>query len=213
VHLWHGIGRAHCGDVLSLREEDKLRFNVAVLETLRQADPQTPRIVSFGQPWGEYLGRQAMELSPIHVADALVRADVGLSGIGLEINFGYYPGGTPSRDLLEISGQIDRWSQLELPLLIFLTAASSAEQDAHAAAPGRPTGNLSGPPNLESQRSFVERLVPLLLAKPSVHGIVWNQFRDDVGHEFPHGGLLDTARRPKPAFDALRTIRRQHLTA
>ncbi len=55
------------------------------------------------------------------------------------------------------------------------------------------------------------RYVPLILAKPYVHGIVWNQLRDFEPHDFPHGGLIDLRRQPKPALAQLAAIRRAHL--
>ena len=51
--------------------------------------------------------------------------------------------------------------------------------------------------------------VPMLLAKPAVQGIFWNQLADNFPHDFPHGGLIDAAGNPKPAIDALRKLRRQ----
>ena len=45
---------------------------------------------SIDQPWGAFMSRQEYDLSPLHFADALVRAELGLSGIGLEINVGLY---------------------------------------------------------------------------------------------------------------------------
>ena len=71
-----------------------MQLAVAVLETMRKLDPDTPAMICFDQPWGEYLRRSEFALSPLHFADALVRAGLQLGGIGLEINLGYYPAGT-----------------------------------------------------------------------------------------------------------------------
>ena len=46
------------------------------LQLTRQIDPRTPMVVSFDQPWGEYLAMQQQDLAPFHFADALVRAVV-----------------------------------------------------------------------------------------------------------------------------------------
>ena len=63
----------------------------------------------------------------------------------------------------------------------------------------------------ESQRAWVGRYVPLLLAKPYVHGILWNQLCDFEPHDFPHGGLFDLRRQPKPALGRLAAIRQAYL--
>ena len=81
-------------------------------------------MISFDQPWAEYLAKEDFDLSPLHFADALVRADLGVAGVAMEMNLGYWPGGTQPRDLLAISRHLDRWSLLGIPLLAYLTLPS-----------------------------------------------------------------------------------------
>ena len=53
-----------------------------------------------------------------------------------------------------------------------------------------------------------EHLVPLLMSKPHVQAVVWNQFSDALPHQFPHGGLLDARGAPKPILPLLSDLRR-----
>lgn len=53
--------------------------------------------------------------------------------------------------------------------------------------------------------------MPMLLAKPSVQGIAWQQYRDDEPHELPHAGLIDEQGLPKPVLAALTSIRKEHV--
>ena len=120
---------------------------------MRKIDPRTPTVVSFDQPWGEYLVEQEHELAPLHYADALVRADLGISGFGLEINAGYWPRGTAHRPAFEYGKLIDQWTQLGLPLMLFMTAPATDHEDPKAARNTRaepiyPTGNLKQDPQL-----------------------------------------------------------------
>lgn len=212
MHLWHCAARMNSDDCLSLTEEQKLRLMVDALSTVRQLDSRTPLLVSFDRPWAEYLGRAARDLSPLHFADALVRADLGLAGLGLEINLGYSPGGTLPRDLLEFSRMIDRWSLLGLPLLVMLTAPSSTSADPAARHRAQPLcGGITSEITPSAQRQLVDRLLPMLLSKQAVQGVVWNQWEDAFPHDFPHGGLIDLKGRPKPALAALAALRKQHL--
>jgi len=212
VHLWHSAAKLNTDDPLTLNEGQKLRLAADSIEIIRRTDPRTPVIVSFDQPWGEYLRREPFDLSPIHFCDALVRADVGLSGIGLEINLGYWPGGTLPRDLLDFSNQVDRWSLFGLPLLILLTTPSSDGDDpnAHGEARALTDGTAEGV-TPTTQQAIVERLIPMLLAKQPVQGILWNQLHDGAPHGYPHGGLFDSQGRPKPALSTLSAIRSEHL--
>ena len=137
VHLWQCAARLNVSDVLGLSEEQRLRLVVIAVEAVRQADPRMPVVLVIDQPCAEFMGERECDLSPLHFADALVRAEIGLSAIGLEINLGYWPGGTALRDVLELGRQIDRWSLLGMPLLITLTLPSAVGR--------RSAGPLSGP--------------------------------------------------------------------
>ena len=132
VHLWQVAARMTHGHALGLNEEARLQVAAKAISTVRQLDPTTPIVVTFDQPWAEYLATEQLDLAPLHFADALVRADLGLSGIGLEINLGYHPGGSVHRGPLAVSRLIDTWSLLELPLLVSLTMPSSATEDPQA---------------------------------------------------------------------------------
>ena len=213
VHLWQVASRVNFGNVLSLSEEQRLRIVVRAIEAIRAIDARTPLVVSFDQPWAECLASRRLDLSPMHFADTLVRADLGLSGLGLEINAGYWPGGSMRHGLLDYSRLLDRWSLLGLPLLLSLTTPSSGEADANVAGPARaiPAGrNAALTP--ESQREWIERFLPMMLAKQCVQVIVWNQLHDREPHDFPHSGLYNATGLAKPGLQTLREIRQEFLT-
>lgn len=208
VDLWQCAGRPCSTDVLSLSEEDKLRLVAQTVELTRSLDPQTPAVVSFDQPWAEHMSRREMDFPPLHFADALVRAGLELGGLMLEINLAFGPGGTMPRTPLEFNRQLDYWALLGLPLYVSITVPSASREDPLARRPvDRPPGNFS----TAAQQAWVSRFVPLILSKPYIHGILWNQLRDSEPHEFPHGGLFDPRGQAKPALRTLASIRRAHL--
>jgi hypothetical protein len=208
VDIWQCAARMHTTDLLSLSEEDCLRMTARAIEVVRTLDGETPVVVSFDQPWGEYLSRRGMDFPPLQFADALVRAGLGLAGLVLEINLGYYPGGTLPRDPVDISRQLDYWASLGLPLHISLNIPSGAHEDPLALRRVKlPSAQWSA----QDQQAWIGRLLPMLLAKPYVQGILWNQLRDSEPHEFPHGGLFDVRRQPKPGLHALHWFRQAYL--
>jgi hypothetical protein len=211
VHLWQVASRMTHGHALGLSEEARLQVAARAITTVRKLDPTTPLVVSFDQPWAEYLASQHLDLAPLHFADALVRADLGLAGIGLEINVGYHPGGSLPRGPLAVSRLIDTWSQLELPLLVALTLPSASGPDPHADSKVRVISNESDAVTPDTQRQWVEQHVPLILAKNAVQIVLWNQLSDAAAHHYPHGGLFDAAEKPKPALDALKKIHQKYL--
>ncbi|HVU86616.1 MAG TPA: endo-1,4-beta-xylanase [Pirellulales bacterium] len=213
VSLWQCASRVNVGAVLGLSDEERLRLAVRTFEIVRKLDPKTPAILSFDQPWGEYMARAERDLSPLHFADILVRSGMDLSGIGLEVNVGYSPGGSYLRDSLECNRMIDRWAMLGTPLWLFITLPAGESADDKAFSRARPTGGPQpGGWSPEAQRQWLRQVVPLLLAKPIVRGVIYNQLCDAYPHEFVEGGLLDGEDQPKPAFGTLAKVRRKYLS-
>jgi hypothetical protein len=175
---------------------------------VRSLDPDTPALVSFDQPWAEYLRQQHSDFPPLQFADALVRAGVDLGGLMMEVNVGCYPGGTLPRHPLEFSRQLDTWGKLGLPLYLSLSAPSDTADDPLAQ---RKTATLPGGWTPAVQAAWAAQFVPLALAKPAVRGVVWNQLRDNQPHDFPHGGLFAADGQAKPALSTLAAIRKSSL--
>jgi hypothetical protein len=188
-------------------------LTVLAIETLRRRDARTPLFVSFDQPWAEYMVREPTELFPLHMADMLVRADLGVAALGLEINYGYWPGGTYPRDLVEINEHVDFWSLLGLPLIVQLTVPSGLPAQPAAGPEMRRALDSMFPEGLSpnSQKRFVERLLPMLVAKQCVQAVVWNHTFDSAPGLYPSAGLFDAADRPKPALSSLIALRRDHV--
>jgi hypothetical protein len=209
VHLWHVASRVNNGLLLSLDEESRLNLVAQAVQVVRKIDSRTPTVVSFDQPWAEYLVEQDHDLAPWHYADALVRADLGISGFGLEINAGYWPRGSAHRPAFEYGRLIDQWSQLGLPLMVLLTAADSDADDPHAQKNIRAEliqSTDGGQP--DSQAAWASLVAPLLLARPSVQVLLWNQLTDADPHDFPRSGLFDAKNKPKPTLALLRELRK-----
>lgn len=212
VHLWHVAARVNSGTLLSLEEEQRLHLVAQILEVVKRLDPRTPTVVSFDQPWAEYLADQDEDLAPIHYADALVRADLGVSGFGLELNVGYQPGGSGLRPTFEIGRLLDQWSVWGLPLMITLCAPSSEEADEHASKGIQVELSAdSNEPDVDSQRHWAGSVLPLLIARSTVQIVLWNQLSDVAPHEFPNGGLFDKNQQPKPTLDLMRDLRKSCL--
>ena len=203
VDLWQCAGRPNTADLLALEEDEIVQLTAHVVEQVHSLDPKTPLVVSFDQPWSEYLGRRDVDFPPMYFADALLRADLGLSALMLEINMGYEPGGTLPRDPIDFSRQLDAWSGLGLPLYLAVCSPSGDHVDPLARRRDQPLPKGITP---ASQQAWLASHLPLAMAKPYIHGVFWRQLHDCVPHDYAHGGLFDFHRKAKPALTTLAAL-------
>lgn len=145
VHLWSAAAGLNAPNTLGITDEQVLHLAVGVIQAVRRCDPKTPVVLTIDAPWAEYLGQKPDGISPLHFADAIIRADLGLSGLGLELNFNYWPGGSMPRDLIDISDLIDHWNILGLPLLAHISAPCNLQHDSTAIAKSNIVSNWSYP--------------------------------------------------------------------
>lgn len=219
VHLWSAAAGLNSPNELGLTDEQILRLAVSVIQTVRRADDRTPVILQLDLPWAEYLGQHENAVSPIHLADALIRADLGLAGICLDFNMNTSPGGSLPRDLIDLADLIDHWSLLGLPLIASLQVPFDGKKDQQANGKVGLISDwkqdyLADIPKSDTATgmppSAVE-MIQLLLSKPNVHAILWSQASDIGPHYFPNAGFFDCQGNRRSCLDALIQLRRQHV--
>jgi hypothetical protein len=208
VDYWICAGRVNTSEAIAISEQERLRLAAHAFELVRTLDPNTPALISFDQPWAEYMRQRESDFPPIQFADALLRAGLDMSGLMLEINAGYSPNGTMLRHPLDLNRQLDAWSMFGLPLWLSFSAPSAYHEDSLALRRTDPLATTWSP---ASQQAWAAKTVPLALAKPAVQGVLWNQLTDSEPHDFPHGGLFNERRHAKLALRTLSMIRQTYL--
>ena len=193
-------------------DEQIMRLSLAILQKVRGADPETPAIISFDQPFGEYLRRPNRGIPAMKVAETLIRSGLGIAGVGLDIKLNYDQYGTMPRSAIDFSQNLDSWGSLGVPLLVQLSAPGAMDSDAHAIqnlsiVEDSATSETAG----DSQLRDIRPLLQILLAKPYVHGIVWNGWADHAPHLLPNSGLVDQQHQPRPLQRHLAELRELHL--
>jgi hypothetical protein len=158
------------------------------------------------------MGASPFQLGPLHLADYLVRADLGLAGIVIEVAPGYSAPGSHIRDLFEFSRLLDLYALLNLPLHIWMSIPSSASPDENS----DPSVRVELPqwpaqPDEASQASWAARWIAMAVAKPYVRSVALSQIRDAYPHLYPHAGVYRADGTPKPLVPWLKTFRRELL--
>lgn len=212
VPLWHIAHRPASMDFLGLSEEEQIRIAARAVQVARQADPGAQFSIGVERPWAEWMGGSPFQLGPLHLADYLVRADLGLAGITIEVAPGYSAPGSHFRDLFDFSRLLDLYALLNLPLHVWMTFPSSSAPDPLAdAAVHVETAQWPAPPDAATQANLAAKWIALAAAKPFVRSVAWTQMTDAAPHLFPHGGLFDAQQEPKPLLPWMRAFRQELL--
>ncbi len=207
VDLWQvASGLAHSDALIPSPLPGPLKLQVAMqaAEIVSGLATEAAVVITIDQPWGESLRREPLGLSPVELSDVLIRADLGLTGLWLNLHLGYAAHGSLPRPLPEVNRQIDYYAAFGVPLYAGLVLPSAAGFDPLARLPAEAVEGWTP----ARQQEYAGRLARLLLAKPQVQGIVWSQLRDSEPHDLPFGGLYDLRRHPKPVLRTLASTRR-----
>jgi hypothetical protein len=212
IRRWHLTSAGNSATVLSLSEDELLWLTVKLAQVVRQIDAEIELIVGLAQPWGEYMAVEERTHSPFIFADTLIRSELDLGALDLEVVMGVTPRGSYCRDLLETSRMLDLYALLGVPLEITLGYPSAGTTDAKADPELRiGAGEWRDGFSPENQADWVAAFGALALCKPYVQALHWAHLADANVHQFPHCGLVDAKGKPKPAWPRLRELREKHL--
>jgi Glycosyl hydrolase family 10 len=212
VPLWHVVHRAASGEMLGLTEEDQVRIAARAVQVAHQADPSAQVTIGVDRPWAEWMGSSHFQLGPLHLCDYLLRADLGISGIAIEIAPGYSAPGSHIRDLFEFSKLLDLYSLLNVPLHLWIVMPSGDGPDPDAEPGIRvESAQWPGPPDEAIQANWGARWIALAIAKPFIRTVTWLQASDAMPHTYPHGGLIRADQAAKPLVPWLQSVRAETL--
>ncbi len=210
VQIWNCASGLNTPGPIGLSDEQVMRIAMTLVQTVRRQDPQTPVIISFDQPLGEYLAHHRDGISPIHFADALARSGLGLAGLGLELRLGYSAMGTIPRSALAIGQLLDRWATLGLPIMVQLAVPANAASDPLARRPGSIISLGQSDSGEIHQMRVASSILRTILAKPFVHALIWEGWDDTISHVLPHAGLWESGG-ARPLLEYFKRIRRELL--
>jgi hypothetical protein len=212
IRRWQLTSASNSAAILSLGEEELLWLTVKLAQTARQVDPGLELMVGVSQPWGEYMALEDRTHSPFIFADTLIRSELNLAALDVEVVMGATPRASYCRDMLETSRMLDLYALLGVPLRVTLGYPSSSATDLKAdpelrLAAGRWHRGFSP----ETQEEWAEAFTALALCKPYVQAVHWTHLTDGEFHQFPNSGLVNAVGVAKPALRKLGQLREQHL--
>ena len=216
VSLLHVVGGLNGMGHRNLSYPQQLDLTTQLLDEVSNANLEIPTMVSFDFPWAERLASAVGGSHPLQIADSLLRQGAQISFLGIEVNLGYFPGGSAMRDPLQWIDMLDTWTQLGLPLIVLLRAPtwSMAGDDATTGnavdtdpALAKHINTFDATADLHRIR-YLQTILQMLVARPTVHGIIWSQWHDDDDDRYPYGGLADQSDQLKSVCEVLTALDR-----
>ena len=196
----NGLGHRH------LSYPQQLQVAVDLLRLVEESRVELPTMVSFDFPWAERLAGAVGGVHPLQIADSLLRQGLPISFLGLEVNLDCWPNGSVVRDPLQWIDLVDVWAQLGLPLVVLLRVPTGDDENEVISSDrniNQSRSNLS-----DDQRvQFLNTVLPMLVARPAVHGIIWQQWQDQDDIRFPRCGVVDSSGNQKAIADAIDRVR------
>lgn len=198
VDVWHVIRRPAMRQVNVISEEQQIKIAVSAIQAVSRAFPAAEIVVDLTAPWAEWLTTASFELGPLHLADTLARADLGLTGIGMELAMGYEFPGSHLREMIDVARLLDMYQLVNLPL--HLTVAVPGKQAEMQTTSLNQVGADSRQWPLgcseKSQAEIGMALLRLAASRAHVRSVHWATLSDTNGSEFLNSGLFDIGQSP-----------------
>ena len=199
IHAWDVINEAHdWAEELNSTSEQNLELTRLACETARIADPTVFRVINSCCTWS--VSPTPANARSVHQYVCACRdAVIPFEAIGLQY---YYP----SRDMLEIERNLDRFLGFGKPVHITELGTSSSSNPVDRADRGQPTRNVwHGTQWTETiQADWAEQFYTICYSKPEVEAISWWSL-SDPGF-IPQSGLLTRENQPKESYERLRRL-------
>src|SRR5262249_5679901 len=124
IRRWFLTRASNCSSSVHITEHAMLWLNLRLAQTVRQAAPHAEVVVDITRTWGVSLALEDREHSPFVFADTLLRSEINLTALEIELVMGLPGRESYLRDLLDTSRLLDYYSLLGAPLRVSLAYPS-----------------------------------------------------------------------------------------
>lgn len=221
VRRWTVASGLHVNANFPLGFEQMMDLTKLAVLHVRKLHPQANVVLEVTQLWGEYYAQNRKSVPPQLYADMVVQAGLPVDAFGLRIQVGQPRPGQATRDLMAISSILDRFADFEKPIIVTALGAPALPVVAlrgENGKPGEPRTGADGsldpgywhqPWNEQLQADWLTQVGALVLSKPYVHSLCWQELFDVPNSpEMPGGGLISQSGATRPAAMRMAELRR-----
>lgn len=202
VSIWNIASGLNVND--NFRFTPEQMFDLARMANLiaRQARKGARSMLEIAQPFGEHGAHSPNSVPPVTFIERAIQEGIRLDCVGVQLMFGQHDHGRASRDLMQVSDVLDRFSLLETPVVVSAFGVPDRLRDEKG-------GWWRTPWTPEVQSRWTARVFAAALSKPFVETLVWNDLYDHRGADLPGGGLVSEEGRSKPVLQRLVSTRKR----
>ncbi|MCC5785958.1 MAG: endo-1,4-beta-xylanase [Phycisphaerales bacterium] len=219
VRRWTVASGLHVNACFPLGFEQMMDLTKICVGMVRKLHPQASIVLELTQPWGEYYAANRKSLPPQLYAEMVSQYQIPVDAFGLRVQMGQTRLGQTSRDLASYSSLLDRFAELEKPLIVTAAGVPSepgAKQPDKMSRSNRAKAPDDMDPGFwrerwseERQAEWLVNAFAIAMAKPFVHSVCWQELYDtQLNAEMPAGGLISASGTPKAALAKLGELRR-----
>lgn len=206
VQRWTVVSGLHVAEGLSLSLERVMDLTRIAVLLVRKLQPSAKVQVEVAQPWGEYFAASRRSIPPTVYAEMLGQAGIAVDALAVRLHAGQPAPGRSTRDLMSLSAILDRYAELDKPLVVTGIGAPSRAADVVG---GDDPGFWRSPWSPERQAEWLAHAVSIAASKPFVHSVCWQDLTDaPLPGEPPACGLMTESGSPKPAAARFAEIRK-----
>ena len=230
VTLWNVVSGIHTNRHMNLTLDQIMDLTRMAVMLVKKIQPNGKTLIEITHPFGEYYAENPRSVPPFIYADMVLQAGIPIDAFGVRLLMGRAADGQYTRDLMQISALLDRFSGLGKPLHVTGVAVPSEpvafdpdEHRAHESGNGNGSygaGGPSTPPDGNCghwrkpwsplvQAHWLEAFYNIALSKPFVDSIAWLDLADHDAAAMPSGGLAQRDLKAKGAFHRVSKFRKE----
>lgn len=203
--FWNIATSVHQNEVAQFSSEAMVQITRAAAVSVRQVRKDSKLLVEVADPFSDTAPNERHSIGAIQYLRALISEGVPIDLVGLPIVVGDSTCGRSTRDLMQITAMLERFtSRKEMPPIIITACGAPSAPHSNPGA-----GSWREPWSLRSQSAWASMIFQISMANSGIAGVVWDRLRDDAGVGLRDGGLIASDGTAKPAAERLWNTRRR----
>lgn len=233
VTLWNVVSGIHINEHFTLNLEQLMDLTRMAVLLVKKMQPNAKVLVEIAQPFGEYYAANQRSIPPLMYADMVLQSGIPIDAFGVKMLMGRASDGCYTRDLMQISSLLDRFSGMGKPVHVTGVAVPShpingaeatdgaeipaeiddpddslgALQDEQASAPCS-GGCWRRPWSQQVQSHWLQAFYNIALSKPYIESVAWLDLADHAQSDLPYSGLAAADLKTKQAFHRIIALRK-----